>query len=185
MGWTHCPSVPLNRVVPGMEIATSRLRIRYFRKEDLEQYAPIVADADVMKFVGGPQSEKEAKNYLAEMIDLSSRFGIGRYAVELLSDHSLIGFCGFRPAGDYLDFGYRYAKSTWGKGIGLEAALAVRKYGLHVLKLETMEAGAAKENLASIKILERMGFKYREELVYEGVPAIRYRDKSPECRPEK
>ena len=159
-----------------MELRTKRLRIRYFREEDLELYAPIVADAEVMRFVGGSQTKKEAAEYLAEMIELSSTLGLGRYAVERLEDGNLIGFCGFRPAGEYIDFGYRFARSTWGLGIGFEAAAAVRKYGLEILKMKNMEAGAAVENQASIKILEKMGFSNREELTYEGVPAIRYRD---------
>ena len=159
-----------------MELNTQRLRVRHFRAEDLVQYAPIVADPDVMKFVGGPQTREEAEGYLTEMIDLSAGNGLGRYAVELLSDGSLIGFCGFRPAGKYIDFGYRYAQHTWGYGYGLEAALAVRKYGLEELEMNNMEAGAAVENRASIKILEKMGFRHREELMFEGQPAVRFRD---------
>ena len=159
-----------------MEIETERLRIRYFRENDISQYAPIVADPEVMKFVGGPQTNDEAEAYLAEMIELSRTNGLGRYAVELKQDGALIGFCGFRPADDFIDFGYRYAKHTWGQGIGLEAALAVRKYGLESLEMKNMEAGAAIENLASIKILERLDFKYREELIFDGYKAIRYRD---------
>ncbi len=157
-------------------IETERLKIRYFREDDIAQYAPIAADEDVMKFVGGPQTAAQAEVYLAEMIDLASRRGLGRYAVELKSDGALIGFCGFRPADAYIDFGYRYAKRVWGQGIGLEAARAVRAYGLDVLNMQNMEAGAAVANEASIRILEQLGFRYREELVFDGYPAVRYRD---------
>ncbi len=159
-----------------MEIDTKRLKIRYFRDDDLAQYAPIVADPDVMKFIGGPQTRDEARDYLTEMIELSASSGLGRYAVELKRDSSLIGFCGFRPAGDFIDFGYRYARHTWGQGIGLEAAIAVRAYGLEHLEMKNMEAGAAVANRASISILEKLDFKFREELTFDGQPAIRYRD---------
>ncbi|MEM1145049.1 MAG: GNAT family N-acetyltransferase [Pseudomonadota bacterium] len=159
-----------------MELETRQLRIRYFRDDDLHQYARIVADPDVMKFVGGPQSTEDARDYLCEMIELSQTRGLGRYAVELKDNGILIGFCGFRPTGSYIDFGYRYAKNTWGRGIGIEAAVAVREYGLQVLGMHNMEAGAAIENVASIKILDRLNFKLREEVIFDGLPAIRYRD---------
>lgn len=159
-----------------MELETKRLRIRYFRKDDLPTYAKIVADPDVMKFVGGPQTMSDAADYLAEMIRLSQTRGLGRYAVETKDSQSLIGFCGFRPAGRYIDFGYRYAKDSWGKGLGIEAAVAVRKYGLEALGMKNMEAGAAVENAASIRILDKLNFKFREELIFDGYPAIRYRD---------
>lgn len=158
-----------------MELETKRLKIRYFRESDLPQYAAIVADPEVMKFLGGPQSTDQARDYIEEMINLSSR-GLGRYAVEQKHDSSLIGFCGFRPAGAYVDFGYRYARHTWGQGIGFEAASAVRRYGLDLLNMHNMEAGAAVDNHASIKILDRLDFKHREELIFDGHPAIRYRD---------
>lgn len=159
-----------------MNLETRRLRIRYFREDDLPQYAKIVADPDVMRFVGGPQTMDEAKEYLTEMIELSRTRGLGRYAVELKNEDTLIGFCGFRPSGHYIDFGYRYARHTWGKGVGIEAAITVRKYGLEQLGMHNMEAGAAVENVASIKILEKLNFKHREELIFDGYPAIRYRD---------
>ena len=159
-----------------MEIETERLRIRYFQASDVAQYAPIVADPDVMKFVGGPQTRDEAQAYISEMISLSHDCGLGRYAVELKADASLIGFCGFRPADAYIDFGYRFARHTWGQGIGLEAAVAVRRFGLETLNMDNMEAGAAKENVASIKILDKLAFKHKESLIFDGVPAIRYRD---------
>jgi ribosomal-protein-alanine N-acetyltransferase len=160
-----------------MELETERLLIRSFRGQDLNKYASIVADPEVMKFVGGPQTIEEAKVYLDEMINLSSTNGLGRYAVELKRDGDLVGFCGFRPAGDYIDLGYRYSNRVWGKGIGLEAAKAIRTYGMNTLNMKNMEAGAAVENQASIRILEKLGFRYREELTFDGNPAIRFRDK--------
>jgi ribosomal-protein-alanine N-acetyltransferase len=160
-----------------VELETERLLIRSFRGEDLNGYASIVADPDVMHFLGGPQTIEEAKVYLDEMINLSSTNGLGRYAVALKRDGDLVGFCGFRPAGDYIDLGYRYSKRVWGKGLGLEAAKAVRTYGLNTLNIRNMEAGAAVENQASIRILAKLGFRYREELTFDGSPALRFRDK--------
>ncbi len=149
-----------------MNLLTDRLSIRYFREDDIDAYAPIVADPDVMKFLDGVQTRSEAITYLGEMIEHHATSGLGRYAVELRSTGELIGFCGFRPAGNYVDFGYRYAKHTRGQGIGREAALAVREYGIETLNMTNMEAGVAQTNLASTKILDELGFRHREELIF-------------------
>ena len=159
-----------------MQLETQRLNIRYFRAEDITAYAPIAGDPDVMKFLGGPQTLEQSQTYLDEMVELAATQGLGRYAVELKQSGELIGFCGFRPVREFVDFGYRYAKAYWGQGWALEAAQAVRRYGLDVLKMQNMEAGAAAENVASVKILDQLGFKYREELIYDGEPAVRFRD---------
>jgi RimJ/RimL family protein N-acetyltransferase len=159
-----------------MELETARLLIRHFRSDDLPQYAPIAQDPDVMRFLGGPQSQEEVIAYVEEMIAHAASSGLGRYAVELKQNRCLIGFCGFRPAGDFIDLGYRFARHTWGQGIGLEAARAVRNYGLESLNMKNMEAGASVDNVASIKILDRLGFKHREEVMFNDHPSIRFRD---------
>ncbi|MEL7536243.1 MAG: GNAT family N-acetyltransferase [Pseudomonadota bacterium] len=151
--------------------------MRYFKRSDLDAYVPIVADPAVMAHVGGVQNRKQARLYLAETIALGARAGLGRYAVELRASSRLIGFCGFLPTGAYIDFGYRFARETWGQGIGLEAARRVRDYGLHDLDIQNMEAIAAVENRASVKILDKLGFKLRETAEYDGVPSVRFRDR--------
>ncbi len=159
-----------------MEIKTDRLLIRYFRESDLNQYCQLVADSDVMRFLGGSQTKEEAGAYLEEMIGLHSSSGLGRYIVELRNTQTMVGICGFRPADLYVDFGYRYAKKFWRQGIGLEAGLAVRQYGLECLNLHNMEAIVATDNTGSVRVLDHMGFKYRENIEYEGADSLRFRD---------
>ena len=48
--------------------------------------------------------------------------GYGRYAVRLKENRKLIGMCGFLNEPYGIDFGYRYSKDSWGKGLGFEAA---------------------------------------------------------------
>jgi RimJ/RimL family protein N-acetyltransferase len=88
----------------------------------------------------------------------------------------LIGYCGFKPAGDFVDLGYQYGKEAWGQGIGLEAAKTIREFGLSKLGITNMEAGGSIQNLASVKIMEHLGFANREELIFDGQPAIRFFD---------
>lgn len=159
-----------------MELHTERLIIRYFRASDLQQYRNLVADPDVMQFLGGPQTKEVAEAYIDEMLDHHVTTGLGRYAVQWKSDQALIGMCGYRPAGKFIDLGYRYATSVWRQGVGLEAAQAVREYGLQTLKLSNIEIVVAQENKASVHIAEKLDFTYREESYQHGYDVFVYRD---------
>ena len=73
-----------------------------------------------------------------------------------------------------IDFGYRLSKDTWGYGLGFEAASTVLRYGLEVIGLKDLVAGAMPENLASIKILESLGFIYQTDINLDGLTYRKY-----------
>ena len=67
-----------------------------------------------------------------------------------------------------LDLGYRYSRNTWGRGIGTEAAQAVVEYGLKELGLLSIVGGVLHENIASEKILIKLGFIFEAEAYFMG-----------------
>ena len=76
--------------------------------------------------------------------------------------------CGFLNDNLGIDFGYRFCKKTWGRGIGTEAAEAVMKYGLTDLAMNSIVAGVLPENIASEKILIKLGFSYQDKICFMG-----------------
>ncbi len=159
-----------------MHLETTRLVCRSFTLDDLHQFAEIQADADVMRYVGGAQSIHDSRRQLLEIIQLDQEHGLARFAIERKDKPGLIGYCGFKPSGDFVDLGYQYRKSAWGCGFGLEAAIVIREYGMSELGITNMEAGGLAENTASIKIMEKLNFPNRENLIFDGRPAIRFFD---------
>lgn len=159
-----------------MHIETERLLIRSFTDADLPCFAAIQADPEVMRHVGGVQSFDVSTHQLATIIAGDQTHGIARYAVERKAMPGFIGYCGFKPAGDFVDLGYQYAQAAWGQGLGLEAALAVRTHGLTQLGITNMEAGGAVANVASVKIMQRLNFRHHESVLFEGTPSIRFFD---------
>ena len=159
-----------------MYLETTRLILRSFAIEDLQQFAAIQADPEVMKYIGGVQPAEDSRLQLLEIIRLEQEFGLARFAVERKDLPGLIGYCGFKPAGEFVDLGYQYGKQAWGQGIGLEAANTIREYGLSELGITNMEAGGSIRNIASVKIMKQLGFANREELIFDGQPAIRFFD---------
>lgn len=144
-----------------MKIETDRLIIRSFDQSDIEDYAAIVSDPRVTRYLNSsdPHSYEEASEYVNWVIEEESKTGIVRYAVTLKESGKLIGFCGFKQIGDGVDFGWRYGYGYWGNGYGSEAAKAVFDYGNKVLKLENVFCVAMVENVASVKIIQKLGFK--------------------------
>ena len=55
--------------------------------------------------------------------------------MERKGNAALIGYCGLKPVGEYVDLSYMIAQEYWGQGY-------------------TMEADGTADNIASIRILE-------------------------------
>ena len=159
-----------------MRIEMPRLIIRSFSAPDIPDYARIVADPQVTKYLadGSPHSYEEAETYILDVIRRDRESGISRYAVVRKAERDLIGFCGFKELDDHIDFGWRYAPHAWGKGYGTEAALAVLGYGLNTLKLHAIAAQSFVANIASLRIIEKLGFQRVEQIECYGKKMVRY-----------
>lgn len=86
--------------------------------------------------------------------------GFGLYAVELLTDHTPIGICGFvrRDTLPGPDIGFAFLPEYEGKGYGFESASAIMRYGREKLALTTIYAITTLDNTASGKLLVKLGF---------------------------
>lgn len=149
--------------------------IRPFEISDVDTYAEIVADPDVMRLLTGKaQTFEEANQYLEECIASERDNGFSRYAVLLKATEELIGFCGFRLIDGEVDFGWRYARKHWNNGYGTEAARAVLNYGRKELRLPLLVAVALPENAASIRIIEKLGLQRDGFGEWDGKETVRY-----------
>lgn len=145
-----------------MRIETSRLIVRSFEESDVDAYAAIVADPFVTRFLsdGIPHTSLEARHYVYDCIRRDHDTGISRYAVIRKTESDFIGFSGFKEYDDYIDFGWRFAHRVWGHGYGSEAALAILGYGTKVLGLQGIRVCSAIDNIASVRIIEKLGFVF-------------------------
>ncbi|HKG23906.1 MAG TPA: GNAT family N-acetyltransferase, partial [Blastocatellia bacterium] len=81
------------------------------------------------------------------------------FAVTLRSDNSLIGAVGLSidEANLRAEMGYWIDKARWGRGYASEAAEAALKYGFEELALNRIYANCLKRNLASGRVLRKIG----------------------------
>lgn len=159
-------------------LETPRLYLREFTMDDAQLLIDLNSDPEVTRYTGdGPVKDlKDGKRILEEIILPQYPNKIGRWAVHLRSNDEFIGWCGLKYISELneTDLGYRFFQKHWGKGYATESAEAVMEYGTSVLKISMIVGRAAVENLASIKVLEKAGLKYRAHTVEHGDNIVKY-----------
>lgn len=160
-----------------MQLETERLRIRSFEERDVDGFAALIADAEVMRDIGdgSVQSRGEAEDYVRACMEREAAGGPSRYVVEHRDNGAFLGMCGFRPEEHGTDFGWRLSRATWGRGYATEAARAVLDYGLRSLGIADLYAHAFADNRASLRVIEKLGFRFDEEDRLFGRRVLRYR----------
>jgi RimJ/RimL family protein N-acetyltransferase len=110
------------------EIETSRLYLRQFSMDDLNDLSAIRSDPEVMRFIGAgqPDSSDQVREALENILLVWKQHGFGRWAVAHNMDKKLIGWCGlaFLDKTEEIEIGYGIAKEYWGRGFSTEAAAA-------------------------------------------------------------
>jgi RimJ/RimL family protein N-acetyltransferase len=118
------------------------------------------SDPEVIKYADTPVRDMEEVRERLEQGPLFDyeKYGYGRFAVELKETGKVIGFCGIKylPEIDLPEVGYRYLKEYWGRGIGTEAAKACVEFAREDLKIKKLIALIIPENIASIKVAEKL-----------------------------
>ena len=73
-----------------------------------------------------------------------------------------------------VDLGYRFLPAYWGQGLATEASIACLNYGFDTLGLQRILGLTHPDNLASMRVLEKVGMRRTEPILYEGVHAERF-----------
>ena len=145
-----------------MLIKTERTTIKPITLEDAPFMLELTNTPGWLKYIGDRNihSVSDAENYLSKSYFSSLKsFGFTYYLISL-HDKTPIGICGFLKK-DYLenpDFGFAFMPEYHGKGYGFEAGKVVLDYGMNELNLSKVDAITVPENIASIKLLEKLGF---------------------------
>ncbi|MCF8262981.1 MAG: GNAT family N-acetyltransferase [Melioribacteraceae bacterium] len=145
---------------------TGRLGFRNLITEDAEEFYKLNSDYKVIQYTGDEEfaNIKDAEDFL-DSYNHYAKFGFGRWAVELKDSGEFLGWCGlkFNEEINKVDIGFRFFRKYWGRGFATEAASASLEYGFNNYKLNEIIGRAQKANLASIKVLEKIGMKFTGE----------------------
>jgi len=128
----------------------------YFSKDDVFKYY------NLNKFTKLKQAERLIKHFNKQFF-YSKHI---RWGISLKKNNKIIGSCGYHHCDfnvlqkfDYkAEIGYELTPEYWRKGIMTEALKEIIKYGFKELKLNRIEALIIPENIASRKLVEKVGF---------------------------
>ncbi len=143
-------------------IETHRLILRTVTLDDLERVA------SSWNLDDGPISLEEAEGKITWMLGNHRQNAPGRVvhlclAVIYKDTGELIGWCGLdhrdRTKENPVLF-YLLKKSYWGRGLATEAARALIGYAFNELGLNRVDSGAEFENIASKRVMEKIGMQY-------------------------
>lgn len=157
--------------VPTLE--TTRLRLRPLAEADAAFAFELVNEPGWLRHIGdrGVRSVEEARLYLANgAIAMYEKRGHGLMAVERKADGVLVGICGLikRDTMEDVDLGYALLARHEGQGYAREAAEASLAYGRDTLKLPRIVAVTAPANDRSIRLLEKLGFRFERMVDVRG-----------------
>lgn len=159
-------------------IETSRLLLRTFTINDAQLIYDLNKDPEVIRYTYDPMTDLEQAKQILDKVILPqyALYNHGRWAVLIKPGLEFIGWCGlkYRPEQNEIDLGYRFKRSSWGKGYATEAAVACIKYGFGKLNLPRIIGRAVPENAGSLRVLEKCGMQFIREEVVDGYPAKTY-----------
>ncbi len=181
-------------------LITERLRLRPWREEDLEPFARLNADSDVMAHFPKTLSREESDAMAARIRDGLALNPFGFWAIEAPGIADFIGYTGlsrpsfaapFMPA---IEVGWRLARKFWGHGYASEAADGALRHAFEALALPEIVAFTVPENMRSRAVMERLGMgrdpseDFEHPALPEGHPLrwhVLYRITSAEWRAQK
>lgn len=158
-----------------MVLETARLRLRLLTPADAGFMLALLNSPPFLRYIGDRKvrTEQQAAQYLLDgPIAAYARDGYGMYAAERRSDGLPIGVCGLvrRPGLADADLGFAFLPEHCAQGYGREAASAMLAHAHAAFGLARVVAIVVRENLASIRLLERLGMRYEREVTLPGDP---------------
>jgi len=151
-------------------LSTERLDICAFEETDAPFVLQLLNSAGWIQYIGdrNVHTIAAAVKYIRERFLQSYQTnGYGLYTMRLKSTGFTIGTCGLikRPSLEHTDIGFAVLPEYMGKGYTSEAAAAVLHYGFKKLHLPTIVAITTPDNIASQRVLEKIGLRRDGEII--------------------
>jgi ribosomal-protein-alanine N-acetyltransferase len=165
-----------------LSLLTHRLVLRGFEEADLAAVEIYASDPRLPGHVDwGPNSEEQARDFVRSAIASQSTNPRKRFdfAVLLRGEEALIGGCGLNASADNdheASIGCFIAYDYRGQAYATEAAYRLLAFGFRELGLHRIVATCEAENVASWRLLERIGMRREGYLVEESWQSGRWRD---------
>ncbi|HEX7355765.1 MAG TPA: GNAT family N-acetyltransferase [Mycobacteriales bacterium] len=163
--------------LPTPTLTTARLRLRPVSTADADALFRLHSSASVLRYWDAPPWKERARadRFIAASAQMADEGSGARWALECASDGAFLGWCSLtRWNRDYRSaaLGYCLNEAAWGRGYATEGARAVLHWAFETLNLHRVQAETDTRNLASARVLEKLGFvregTRREDCIVDG-----------------
>jgi RimJ/RimL family protein N-acetyltransferase len=159
-------------------LITARLTLRAFTEADIDPLQRILSEEGVLRYFPrtDPPDRDRVERLIGHQLRQWEEHGCGWWAVELRSQNGLIGWNGlqFLPETGETEVGYLLGKPFWGQGLATEGARASLQYGFEHFDLETIIGITHPENIASQRVLEKLGLSLTGPARYFDMDCLRF-----------
>ena len=143
-------------------IETSRCELTTLQNCDLDLIVKLYTNAEVRRFLGGVINRHSVDLRFLQMLE--SGIETQYWVIRVKNNNSSIGIVSLGKHHNSIDteLSYQLMPEWWGKGYGTEVTKAVVTYGLTVLDLPRVIAETQINNVASCRLLERIGMRLEQ-----------------------
>lgn len=154
-------------------LTTERLRLRAFRESDVDDYAALNADPEVLRHLGGgpePWDRGRSWRHLSFLVGHWKLKGSGMWVLEERETGAFLGMTGFaEPEGwPGFELAWVLARRWWGRGYATEGARAALAHAFTVWRKDLVISLIHPENQASIRVAERLGERLQGRIHHLG-----------------
>ncbi|MFN6465876.1 MAG: GNAT family N-acetyltransferase [Nostoc sp. DedVER02] len=165
-----------------MLLETRRLLIRDFVESDWEAVLAYQSDPLYLRYNNWTyRTENDVCEFVQMFIDEQKEQPRTKFqlAIVLKEENRLIGNCGIRvndPEMREANIGYELNTQYWRQGYATEAAQAILKFGFEELRMHRIWSWCVADNLASVKVLEKIGMRREGHLLEKELIKDRWHD---------
>ena len=146
-------------------LETERLRLRHLSGAEAPLMLELLNDPDFIRNIGdrGVRTLEQARQYILTGPAASyEQHGFGLDLVEAKQSGLGVGICGLlrRDCHPDVELGFAFLPAARGRNYAFEAGRAALDFGIQSLGLTRIVALTASDNMASIRVLEKLGFRF-------------------------
>jgi ribosomal-protein-alanine N-acetyltransferase len=158
---------------------TYRLIATRLSCEDCDELCAMHRDPNVMATLGGLRSAEQTQRYIVENLAHWDRQGYGLWIFRDKKENRFVGRGGLRrvtvEGDEEVEVAYAVMADVWGKGFGTEMAAASVQVAFKQLDLRDLVAFTLPSNIASRRVMEKVGFRYERDIIHTAHSLVLYR----------
>ena len=153
-------------------LETERLTLREICVDDAEFMLDLLTQPSFLRFIGdkGVRTIEETRQFIIDgPVDSYARHGLGMYIVELKVSGEPVGMSGLvkRETLEDVDVGFAFLPKYWSQGYAYESTCAVMEYARNELGLGRILGITTRDNVSSIRLLEKIGLRFEKMIQLE------------------